>query len=321
MRQANTRPQIAAATLAAAFIVLAAWGAVPHAQRPPDAGNRAPGAPATPAAPGAPGAPGGGAQGGGGQPATPAAKPLMPTAASSIALRPDAFYGQNVTVYATVDQTLAPLAFAIDQDKTKSGDKSVIVIAPRMHEPVELNSYVTVIGEVVKPDAAEITKRMKGAANGIAEILAKNPGRPVIVATSVINTALNDLAKFIPPPMTPEEAVLDKAMKAVGAANGALRKGVDASSVELVKTNTAILAKAFAETEAFWKTRGKEDAVKLAQTARAAVDGIEKAAAAGNWNDAKTHNTTLGQQCASCHGIYRERGEDGSFFIKPGSSK
>ena len=29
--------------------------------------------------------------------------------------------------------------------------------------------------------------------------------------------------------------------------------------------------------------------------------------------------TTLGQQCAACHGVYRERGEDGSFYIKPGS--
>ena len=85
-----------------------------------------------------------------------------------------------------------------------------------------------------------------------------------------------------------------------------------------MKTNTAILAKAFADTEAFWKKRGKADAVKIAQTARAAVDGIEKAVAAGNWNDAKTHNTTLGQQCAGCHGTFRERCEDGSFCGEEG---
>ena len=35
----------------------------------------------------------------------------------------------------------------------------------------------------------------------------------------------------------------------------------------------------------------------------------------------KTHVNTLGQQCAGCHGAYRERGEDGSFFIKPGSRR
>jgi cytochrome c556 len=149
-----------------------------------------------------------------------------------------------------------------------------------------------------------------------ADVLAQNAGKPVIIATAVITPALNDLAKFIPPPMTPEEASLDKAMKSVGQANGAVRKGVDGTNAEIVKTNTAILAKAFAETEAFWKKRGKEEAVKIAQTARAAVDGLDKAASAGNWNDAKTQLTTLGQQCQGCHGTYRERLEDGSFAVK-----
>jgi hypothetical protein len=318
MREVKTRHQIMAALCAAVFTVLIMWTATPHAQRPQGAGNATPAAPA--GAPGG-GQRGGGQGGGGGQPAAPAAKPLMPVAASSIAMRPDAYYGQNVTIYGTVDQSLATLVFSMDQDKNKPADKPVIVISPRLHEPVELNAYVTVMGEVVRPDAAEIARRMKGAANGVAEILAKYPGRPVVLATSVINGALTDLAKFIPPPLTPEEAELDKHMKAVGGANGALRKGVDASNVELVKTNTAILGAAFAYTETFWKKRGKDDAVKIAQTARGAVDGIEKALAAGNWNDVKTHNTTLGQQCAACHGVYRERGEDGSFYIKPGESR
>jgi cytochrome c556 len=260
---------------------------------------------------------GGGPPGGGGAAAAPAPKPAIPAAASSIAEKPDMFYGQNVTVYAAVEKTLTSLAFTLDQDKTKSTGKEVIVLAPRLHEKVEPNTYVTVIGEVVKPDAAEIAKRAKAGAAGLpADVLAQNPGKPVILATAVITPALADIAKFIPPPMTPEEEALDKTMKGVGQANGALRKGIDASSVDLVKSNTAILAKAFADTEAFWKKRGKEEAVKIAQTARAAVDGIDKAVAAGNWNDAKTHNTTLGQQCQSCHGTFRERLEDGSFAVK-----
>jgi cytochrome c556 len=154
-----------------------------------------------------------------------------------------------------------------------------------------------------------------------AEILAKHPDRPVILATAVINGAFTDLAKFLPPPMTPEEAAFDKTMKGVGAANGALRKGIDAANAELVKTNTAILHKSFVDAEAFWKTRGKAEAVKFAQTAKNAVQAIDTAAGMGNWNEAKAQNTTLGQQCQSCHGAFRERGEDGSFFIKPGSSR
>jgi cytochrome c556 len=251
------------------------------------------------------------------QPAAPAPKPAIPAAASSIADRPESYYGQNVTVYATVEKQLTPTAFILDQDKSKSTGKEVVVIARRMHEPAPVNSYVTVMGEVVRADAAAIAKGGKDYAAGLPpDVLAQIAGKPVILATAVINPALNDLAKFIPPPMTPEEEALDKAMKSVGQANGAVRKGVDGTNAEIVKAQTAILAKAFAETEAFWKKRGKEDAVKIAQTARAAVDGLEKAAGMGNWNEAKTQMTTLGQQCQACHKEFRERLEDGSFAVR-----
>lgn len=270
--------------------------AAPSGNQPPaaPAGNQAPAAPA----------------------AAPAPRPAIPAAASSIAQRPEEFYGQNVSVYATVERELTPTAFTIDQDP-KSPGKEVIVLARRLHEKVEPGTYITVIGEVVRADAAEIAKVAKDAAAGLPpEVLAEHAGKPVVIATAVITPALDDIAKFIPPPMTPEEEVLDKAMKSVGPANGALRKGVDASNAELVKTNTDILAKAFAETEAFWKGRNNAEAVKLAQTARGAVDAIAKAAAMGNWNEAKTQNATLGEQCASCHKSFRERLEDGSFAVR-----
>jgi hypothetical protein len=265
-------------------------------QPPAQPGNRGAGAPAAPAAP--------------------APRPAIPSAASSIANRPDAFYGQNVSVYATVERQLTPTAFTIDQDPKSTG-KEVIVLARRLHEKVEPNTYITVIGEVVRADAAEIAKVSKEVAASLPpDLLAQHAGKPIVIATAVVTPALNDIAKFIPPPMTPEEEVLDKAMKAVGGANGALRKGVDASNAELVKTNTEILAKAFAATETFWKARNNADAVKIAQTARGNVDAIAKAAAMGNWNEAKAQNTTLNQQCASCHKTFRERLEDGSFAVR-----
>jgi hypothetical protein len=270
-------------------------------QRPPaPATNTTPAQPAAQAAPAGP----------------PPARPILPAAASSVAAKPDSFYGQVVTIYATVEQSLTPTAFTVDQDKNKSTGQEVVVLATRLHEPVQPNTYVTVIGEVVHADAAEIAKKARPGTPPLpADVLAKYQGKPVILANSVINGAFTDLARYIPPPMTPEEEVLDKAMKAVGPANGALRKGVDAANADLVKTNTAILAKAFAETETFWKARNNPEAVKIAQTARAAVAAIESAAGMGNWNEAKAQNTTLGQQCASCH-VFRERGEDGSFFVK-----
>ena len=286
----------------AALIVISLAAA--SAQRPPAPTNSSP----TNASPAGNAAPA--------QPAAPAPRPIMPASASSIAAKPDNFYGQVVSIYATVEQSLTPTAFSVDQDKAKATGQEVVIIAPRLHEAVQPNTYVTVIGEVVKADAAEIAKKARPGTPPLpADVLAKYQGKPVILANSVINGAFTDLARFIPPPMTPDEEVLDKAMKAVGQANGALRKGVDAANAELVKTNTAILAKAFAETETFWKGRSNPEAVKIAQTARGAVAAIETAAGMGNWNEAKAQNTTLGQQCASCH-VFRERGEDGSFFVK-----
>lgn len=291
-----------ASALAAMSIVAAGAPRQAPAPQPP----AAPAQP-TPAA-GQPAAP---PQGG-----PPPPRPILPAAASSIAAKPDAFYGQVVSIYAPVEATLTPTAFSVDQDRAKSTGQEVVIVAPRLHEPVQLNAYVTVIGEVVHADADEIAKKARPGTPPVpAEILARYQGKPVILATSVINGAFTDLARFIPPPMTPDEVILDKAMKAVGAANGALRKGVEAANAEIVKTNTAILAKAFAETETFWKGRKNLEAVKIAQTARTAVAAIDTAAGMGNWNEAKAQNTTLGQQCQSCH-VFRERGEDGSFFVK-----
>jgi cytochrome c556 len=257
-------------------------------------------------------------RGGRGGNATPA-RPLVPAAASSIATSPDRFVGQLVTMTGTIEQLLGKLAFSVDQDRTKSTGQEVLVIPARLNEPIQANSYVTVIGDVIKFDPAEVEKRKKTLPPDLTpDVIAKYQGKPAILATAVINAAMVDVAKFIPPPLSPEEAAFDKVMKAVGPANAALRKGLDGTNAELVRTNTAVLKKSFTETEAFWKARDKDDAQKFAADARKAVELIELAAAAGKWEDVKTHVNTLGQQCSGCHGVYRERLEDGSFAIKPG---
>lgn len=312
-----SRLGLLSATVAAFFIALA----LPRAQQPPppqpqqplqqqDAQGRGGRGAEQPS-----GAPAGRGEGRGAP-----AKPLVPVAASSLAAVPEKFIGEFVTMTGTVEQTLGKMAFSVDQDRTKSTGKEILVIPVRMSDPIEANTYVTVIGDVIKFDPAEVTAKGRTLPADLpADVIAKYQGKPAILANAVINAAMVDLAKFIPPPMTPEEAAFDKTMKGVGPANAALRKGLEASNAELVKTNTEILKKSFTDVEAFWKARGKADAIKFAQEARKAAELIELAAAAGNWGDVKTHANTLGQQCASCHGIYRERGDDGSFFIKPSS--
>ena len=223
---------------------------------------------------------------------SPPPKPLVPAAASSIAAHPEQYLGQIVTVYAAVERIVSPTVFTLDQDPKRSGLGEVDVLVPDWTVAPAVNAYVTVIGEM-------------GLFNG----------RPVIKATSVIDAKMVDLAKKPLPPLTPEEQAFDAVMKKVQPAFAALRTGVSESNADTTKTQTAILKQAFADTEAFFKARGKQDAQQWALEARTHVETLERAAA-GKWDDAKATLTALQQTCSSCHGVYRERQDDGSYRIR-----
>jgi cytochrome c556 len=225
---------------------------------------------------------------------TPAPKPLVPAAASSIASTPDAFYGQNVTVTASTDRILSPTTFVVDQDPGKSGEGGVLVITPELTAPLKINSYVTVIGEVILHD-----------------------GRPAIRATSVIDSSMKDLAKRLLPPMTPDEEAFDQTMKRIGPAFAALRQAVAAAGADTAKGHAATLKQGFIAAEAFWKKRDKPDAAKWALDARLQAETLERAVRTNSWDDARDAATGLQQTCSACHSTYRERQDDGSYRIRP----
>ena len=182
--------------------------------------------------------PGGAPQGRGegrGAPAAPA-KPLVPVAASSLAATPDKFIGEFVTMTGTVEQSLGKTVFTVDQDRTKSTGKEILVIAIRMSDPVDLNGYVTVIGDVIKFDPAEVKAKGRTLPPDLSpgRSIAKYQGKPAILANAVINAAMIDLAKFIPPPMTPEEADVRQdhegrrpGQRRAAQRHGRLERGVD----------------------------------------------------------------------------------------------
>ncbi len=295
-----------ASTIAVASLAIAGAQQKPAAPATP-AGQ----APATPAAPTAPAAPA--------VATLPApTRAIVPVAASSVAAKPDQWVGEYVALTGIVEAGVGKMAFTVDQDKTKSAPE-VLVLAHRMSDPVTPNTYVTVIGLLMKYDPADVAAKSKAHAHDLGADAAKYKGKPVVLATSVVNDKMLDLARFIPPVMTPDEEALQKAMRGVPAASGEMRKGADASNVELATKNVATLAAAFAETEAFMKKRGKVDAMKWAADARANVLAVEKAAKAGTWDAAKTAAAAVGSACGTCHTPYRERLEDGSFRFKTGS--
>jgi uncharacterized protein YdeI (BOF family) len=249
-----------------------------------------------------------------------AARPMVPMAASSILLNPDAHYGENVSLNGAVEQALTKTTFSVDQDKTKSTGKELLIIAPWLNAAVTPNTYITVVGEVVKFDPAEIAKKVKDYTLDLpADLVAKYTGKPAVIATSVITAELADIGKKLPPPMTPAEEAFDKVMKSVSAANTALQKGVSESSLELTKQQTTILKKNFMEAQLFFKNRGTADATGWAQDAYKFVDAIETAAVAGKWEDVQTSTKSLAGMCSTCHAQHRERMDDGTFRIK-GSS-
>jgi cytochrome c556 len=312
---------------AACGLLIAAFASL-SAQQPPPSQRPAQGAQSQPPQ-GAQQAqqPQGGAQPQAQQPAQPPApgappKPLVPLAASTLAANPDPYIGEWVTVTAAVEQLIAPLAFSLDQDKTKSTGKEVLVLAPRMNSPVDLNAYVTVIGEVVKFDPEEIAKKTKDYKVDLPpDAVAKFKGKPTVLATAVVNSAGLDVAKKPLPPVTADDELLTKIMKQVGPANNALRTDIEKMDVNLTKEHATALKQAFTQVETFWKSKGKANATQWAQEARKAAEGIDAALATSNWEGVKSSATTLGQQCGACHTAYRERMDDGSYRLKLGEQR
>ena len=256
-------------------------------------------------------------QGGGG---APAARAPIPMAASSIATAPETYIGQYVAMTATVEQSLTQTTFSVDQDKTKATGKEILVIAPYLSAAVTLNSYVTVVGDVIKFDPAEVAKRVRGYTLDLpADVIAKYTGKPAVIAASVITADLNDIGKRQPPPMTPAEESFDKTMKAVSGANTAMRKGIEESNAQLTKEQAAILKKGFMEAQIFFKDRKTDDAITWAQDAYKFTDQIDQAATAGKWEEVKTAATSLAGMCTACHGVHRERFDDGTFRVRSSS--
>ena len=250
----------------------------------------------------------------------PVPKPLVPVTASSVAATPETFVGQYVTLIGPVDRRLSSSAFSVDQDRTRSTGLDVLILAPMLSAPVEVDAYITVIGEVVRFDFEALARRAPDYLIDLpADVVASYRGRPAVLATSVITAGMIDLTKRLPPRMTVEEEAYARIMKQVGPAFASLRQAVAGSDAEGTKSHSTTLKQAFGDTEAFWKTRGTTQAVAWAQDARKQVDIIQHAAAAGQWEEVTTAAAALGQSCQSCHAAYRERFDNGSYRIKAGT--
>src|SRR6185436_15197430 len=139
---------------------------------------------------------------------------LVPVAASSLLQHPEVYLNQSVSIYGTVEQLLSATAFSLDQDAKKASLTDLLVIAPTLTAQPKAGNYMTVVGVVIKFDAAEIQKRSKGYSLDLApNVLERYKDKVIVLASAVVDPGMVDLAKVLPKPMTPAEEALSKIMK------------------------------------------------------------------------------------------------------------
>jgi hypothetical protein len=255
-----------------------------------------------------------------------AANPGVPIATNTILQNPDEYYGKQVTISAGVEQILSKTAFLIDQWKgagtteVKAIGKPILVIAPSLTAPLDQKHYLLMTGQIMKFDPSALAVAAVDYKLDLApEVGAKFQGQPVLLATSVISSTYTDLTRKPLPPPSAAEISLDEAMKTIGPAFAALRTATQESKADVVAGNAAKLEPAFTVAETIWDNLGQSGPAEWAREARDDSASIESAAAAGNWDVAKLTAGALNQVCQNCHAAYREKQDDGTFRIKPGS--
>jgi cytochrome c556 len=106
----------------------------------------------------------------------------------------------------------------------------------------------------------------------------------------------------------------DKLMKAVGAANGAMRGAAKEQNVAGVAAEAAKMVALFKDAQAFWKARNNAEAAEWSGAAMTHADAIAKSTDMAN---SMGHMKELGGTCQTCHTKNRDKDANG-FIIKKG---
>jgi cytochrome c556 len=104
----------------------------------------------------------------------------------------------------------------------------------------------------------------------------------------------------------------DKLMKAVGAANGAMRGAAKEQNAAGVASEAAKMVALFKDAQQFWTARNNAEAAEWSGAAMKQADALAKST---DINAAMGAMKELGGSCMTCHTKYREKTETG-FAIK-----
>lgn len=136
----------------------------------------------------------------------------------------------------------------------------------------------------------------------------------VLVVTWALSAALIAQKTF-----TAED--LDRLMKKDGPAQQALVRALSAGNQAIAKTQLTQLKAALTESQQFWVTNKRPDAVQFNKTVIATIDELDKIVSAPQMDATAALATVrdLATACTACHKVYRATDEDGNFTLKPGS--
>jgi cytochrome c556 len=131
-------------------------------------------------------------------------------------------------------------------------------------------------------------------------------------------TVMSSVALMAQKVTTVEE--LDKTMKRVGPAQGALNKAIQSMQYADARKQLAIEKAALQDALNFWVINKKDDAIKLANDNFTRLDELDKVLA-GNPDIATATAAfkAMGATCGACHKAYREQLPDETYRLRPGS--
>jgi cytochrome c556 len=117
---------------------------------------------------------------------------------------------------------------------------------------------------------------------------------------------------------TPED--LDKAMKRIQPANGALNKAIKTMAWADAKKQVAIVEEALVDAHNFWVVKKKDDAIKMSSDAQAKLKALKTLLDRPSPDSATVTAAAreFASSCLGCHKAYREQDANQQFVLKPG---
>lgn len=113
---------------------------------------------------------------------------------------------------------------------------------------------------------------------------------------------------------------LDKAMKKIAPANGALNKAIKSAAWADAKKHAIAVEEALVDAHHFWVVKKKDDAIKMSSDAQAKLKALKTTldAPAPDSTAVMAAAKAFASSCLGCHKVYREQDATAQYVLKSG---